>query len=170
MKKYYYITGVSGAGKSTLAEEFRKRGLDAIDLDDGFCAWRNIKTNKKANIEEKARRGFYDENDWYCDLKKLNAYLDQQKKTLFVFGASANQDSFLSVFKKIFLLKCSPAVFSERIDSRTNNSYGKLSAEKENELCWFQEFNTQMINSGATIIDAENTIAQVADEILTKLE
>ncbi len=169
MKKSY-ITGVSGTGKSTLAEEFGKRGFNAIDLDDGFCAWRNIKTNKEANIKDKTKPGFYDENDWYCDLKRLHDFIDRQKETIFVFGASANQDRFLSVFDKIFLLKCSPETFSKRMDLRTNHRYGKLPAERENELRWFEEFNNHVIEKGASIIDAENPVTQVADEILAESE
>ena len=167
MKKYY-ITGVSGTGKSTLTEEFRKKGFNSIDLDDGFCTWKNIGTGKEADINESDQPGFYEENDWYCDLEKLYEFLKEQNEPIFIFGACANQDSFLPFFDKIFLLKCSPEIFSERIDLRTNNNYGKLPFAKENELHWFEEFNASMLKKGAIEINAENSIAQVADEILAK--
>lgn len=166
--KIYYITGVSGTGKSTLTKEFEKRGLNAVDLDSGFCVWRNIKTGEEADVKNKAKPGFYDENDWYCDLKKLNNFLSHHEEPIFIFGACANQDDFLASSDRIFLLKCNPDVFLKRIEARTNNSYGKLPQEKENELRWFQEFNNNMIGKGAIIINAENPIDQVVDEILTK--
>lgn len=169
MKKYY-ITGVSGTGKSTLTEEFRKRGFNSVDLDSGFCKWKNIETGKDADVNEKIQQGFYDENDWYCDLEKIREFLDQQKEAVFVFGACANQGSFLSSFDKIFLLKCSPEIFSKRIDLRTDNDYGKLLQEKENELLWFEEFNDNMLKEGAIVINAENSLVQVADEIIAKSE
>lgn len=167
MKKYY-ITGVSGTGKSTLTETFKKRGLNSVDLDSGFCKWRNIETGEEANIKEKGVPGFYDKNDWYCDLEKLTELLKDQTGPLFVFGACANQNDFLHYFDKLFLLKCSPEVFSKRIDLRTNNNYGKLPSEKENELRWFEEFNESVTKNGAIAINAENPPDQVAEEIIAQ--
>ncbi len=168
MSKKYYITGVSGTGKSTLTEEFKKRGLNAVDLDDGFCAWKNIKTGEVSNVLDKDAEDFYDKNDWYYDLEKLLSFLDKQKDTLYVFGASANQDEFLHLFDKIFLLTCDPKTFCARIDSRTNNAYGKRPSEKENELRWFEEFNVLMIKRGAIVIDTENPIENVVEDIVSK--
>lgn len=167
MKKYY-ITGVSGTGKSTLSEEFKRRGINAVDLDSGFCEWKNIKTGKASDLEEKTKPGFYDENDWYCDLEKFQEFMSNQKDAVFVFGACANQNNFLSIFDKIFLLKCSPDTFVKRLNVRTNNIYGKLSSEKENELRWFQEYNEQLIKKSAIIVDAEKPLDQVADEIISR--
>lgn len=168
--KRYYITGVSGTGKSTLAQEFKKRGLNAVDLDSGFCSWKNIKTGAEANINDKDSADFYNENDWYCDVEKLNNFLNEQTSPLYVFGASANQNDFLNLFDKIFLLKCSPETFCKRIDLRTNNSYGKRASEKENELRWFEGFNSLMVDKGAIVINAEDSIEEVINHIISKYE
>jgi adenylate kinase family enzyme len=169
MKKYYF-TGVSGTGKSTITAELKKRGLNAFDLDDGFCSWKNIETGKEADPKDKDNENFYNENDWYCNIEKLQELISQQKDTIFVFGTSANQDDFLKLFDRVFLLKCTPEIFTQRITSRTNNSYGKRPSELENELRWFEEFNTHLIEQGSIIIDTEKPIEAVADEIVSRTE
>lgn len=172
MRKIYYITGVSGTGKSTVTKELNKRGVFAIDQDSkeyGLCSWKNNKTMKDARFEYGIGKDFLEANDWYCDIEKLKQILDENKNIAFVCGVSANQDRYLNLFDKVFLLQCSPEVLIKRIDGREDHQFGKDPSEKEHILNWYGEFEKNLINKGAITINNNNSIDIVVDEILKNI-
>lgn len=164
--KRYYITGVCGTGKSTIAEELNKRGIFAVDLDL-LCSWKNNET--KEPTEKQIGGDFLEANDWYCDIPKLKDILNKDTAVAFVVGVAANQDEFLDMFDKIFLLQCSPETFIKRIDSRTNNDFGKHPIEKEHVLNWYTELEANMLAKGAISINTEAPVGEVVDAILSKI-
>ncbi len=171
MEKRYYITGICGTGKSTVGEELNKRGMYAIDQDSkvyGLCSWKNTKTKEDAHFEYGIGKEFLEAHDWYCDIEKLKKLLGGADKTTFVCGVTANQDEYLYLFDKVFLLQCSPETFIKRIDTRSKK-FGKHSSEKEHLLSWHDELEQGLINKGAIVINSENPIDFVVDEILKNI-
>lgn len=172
MRKIYYITGISGTGKTTIAKELNRRGIFAIDQDSkeyGLCSWKNNKTMEDSRFEYGIGKEFLEANDWYCNIEKLKQILNSNKNITFVCGVSANQDKYLDLFDKIFLLRCSPLVLVKRIDSREDHQFGKHSSEKEHILNWYEEFEERLINKGAIAINNNNPINIGADEILKNI-
>ena len=173
MKKRYYITGVSGTGKSTVAEELNKRGIKAIDQDSrvyGLCSWKHNQTKEDTRFEYGIGKEFLEANDWYCDIEKLKKLFDSFDETVFVCGVTANQDDYLNLFDKVFLLQCSPETFSKRIDIRENNQFGKHPSEKEHLLNWYVELEQGLVEKGAIVINSEFSTDIVVDEILKNIE
>ena len=170
MSKRYYITGVCGTGKTTVAQELNNRGIRAIDQDSkeyGLCSWKHNKTKEDAQFEYGIGKEFLEANDYYCDVEKLKRLLDTTfDETVFVCGVSANQDEYLDLFDKVFLLRCAPETFVKRIDAREDNEFGKHQSEKEHILDWYQELEAGLINKGAVVINSDAPVAAVADEIL----
>ena len=106
-------------------------------------------------------------NDWICDgesLKKL--LLAQDKEITFALGMPANQDEFLPFFDSVLLLQCSEETFLNRIDIRTENTFGKEKVEREHILNFYKNFEEKLIKNGAVPINAENPVSKVADDIL----
>lgn len=174
MRKIYYVTGVSGTGKSTVTKELNKRGIImAIDQDSkeyGLCSWKHNKTMKEAKFEYGIGKEFLEANDWYCDIEKLKQILNDNKNITFVCGVSANQNEYLNIFDKVFLLRCSPDELVKRIDKREDHNFGKDPAEKEHILNWYGEFEKDLINRGAVVIDSDKSIDVVVGEILKNID
>lgn len=172
MKKRYYITGVCGTGKTTVAEELNKRGYYAIDQDSkeyGICSWKNNETKEQAEFEYGIGKEFLEAHDWYADVERLKKLLDKASDVAFVCGVSANQNDYLDIFDKVFLLQCQPEVFTKRVDVRENNDFGKHPSEKQHILDWYKELEDGLINKGAIIINSDKPISSVVDEILNNI-
>jgi len=167
MKRMYYITGVSGTGKSTLAEELRKKGFYTID-QDSLCRWKNNKTMELAPLRQE--KEFLEEHDWYCDVDILKRDVEKEGEKVFVVGYAANQDEYLNMFDKVFLLHCSPETLVARLETRTTNEFGKHSSQMEHILEWQKGYEKDMTDKGAIGIDAEQPLSKVLDDILSHTE
>ncbi len=173
MQKRYYITGISGTGKTSIAIELKNRGMYAIDQDSrvfGLCNWRNNKTKDLVKFEYGIGKEFLEENDWYCDIDKLKTLLNNGPDLVFVCGVTANQDEYFNLFDKVFLLQCPPEIFLKRLDDREDNKFGKHSSEKEHILGLYKNFEDNLINKGAIIINSNNPIDVVVDDILNSIK
>lgn len=168
MKKLYYITGVSGTGKTTLAEELNKLGYYTLDQDT-ISSWKHNETKEDAKFEHGIGKEFLEANDWYADIDKLKDILEEAPEVAFVCGVSANQDEYLNIFDKVFLLQCSLDTFVKRIDTRVNNDFGKHPLEKEHILNWYEGYEKHLIEQGALVINSDAPIEDVIDEILKKI-
>lgn len=170
MKKRYYITGVCGTGKTTVAEELNKRGILAIDQDSreyGLCSWKHNQTKESAKFEYGIGKEFLESNDWYCDVEKLKQILDKPDEIIFVCGVTANQDEYLSLFDKVFLLHCPQEVFTRRIDERINNQFGKDPSEREHILGWYTELEEGLLHQGAIAVNSNRSVISIVDEIIS---
>lgn len=168
----FYITGVSGTGKSTLVEELGNKGVATFDIDliDGLCHWRNKVHGGTADYQPGIGRDWLDAHDYICDPVKLGELIGSYSgDNVVVAGLASNQDDFLSLFDKIFLLHCSEKTFLARLDDRGNNDFAKDKTEQEHILSWYKDFEDKMLKRGAIPIDAENSTAAMADEIISKM-
>lgn len=164
-----YITGVSGTGKSTLAEELTKRGVVSFDIDavSELCHWRNRQTKQRAEYQYGIGKDWLEAHEWICDQHKLEELLAGQSGDVAVLGLASNQDDFLSMFEKVFLLRCKEETFLHRLSTRDGeNQFAKDKSEQEHILSWYKEFEDSMLKSGAIAIDSEETIQQMADSIM----
>ena len=170
MKKYY-ITGTQGTGKTAVAEELRKRGFPVIDTDMIPVAyWRNIHTGEKVRQRSGSISDWIESHQWHCDPKILKELIDiQTGEIVFAVGISENQEEYIGLFDKIFLLQCSEETFLHRIETRTEHDFGKDESEREYILGFYQDFEKGMIERGAVSIDAEQTVSVVVDEILGQI-
>lgn len=165
----YYISGVSGTGKSSIAEELNKRGIFAIDQDSkeyGLCHWKHNKTLEDAEFEYGIGKEFLEAHDWYCDIEKLKKLLDAAEGPVFVLGVTANQNEYLDLFDKVFVLQCSEETFIKRINQRTTNDFGKHESEREHLLGWYKELEQVLLDRGAIPINTEAPLDTVVERIL----
>jgi broad-specificity NMP kinase len=166
----FFITGVSGTGKSTLAEELGKRNVAVFDIDSvpRLCHWRNRATHEKADYQYGIGKDWLDAHEWICDVEKLKKLLDGVAGNAVVVGLASNQDDFLNLFDKIFLLRCKRETFLSRLSTRDgDNQFAKEKSEQEHILSWYEDFETKTIKQGAAPLDTdENSPVKIADKII----
>lgn len=167
MKKFY-ITGISGTGKSTLVKELCRRGIKAFDLDSTkLCRWKNKNTGEEAWYQSGVGQAWLEVHDYVCDMVELKRLLDAQNGDLvIVAGVASNQDEYLDLFDKIFLLYCREKVFLHRLSIREDNEFAKEKSEQESLLSWYKDFEEKICKQGAIPINTEAPVSIIAEQIL----
>lgn len=136
------ITGMSGVGKSTVLAELARCGYATVDTDEG--PWIEVVEGeplwRETLIEELLNR--------------------PRERPLFVQGTVANQGRFYQRFDAVVLLTAPTDVVLDRLERRTNNSFGKTPAQRLQILADIAEVEpilrqaaTHVINTTATLLD-----------------
>src|SRR5580692_3142530 len=120
------VTGMSGTGKTTVLDELRRRGHLTVDTDYG--GWQSPE-------------GRWDE--------ARMAELLAGNSDLVVSGAVENQGRFYDRFDHVVLLSAPVHVLLDRVQQRTNNSYGK-SVEQQAEIVKFTQSVERLLRKGST--------------------
>jgi shikimate kinase len=136
------VTGMSGAGKSTVLDELRRRGLLAVDTDyDGWTL-----------------------SDGTWDESRMDRLLARHEDVV-VSGTVENQVHFYDRFRHVVLLSAPLEVLFQRLRERTNNPYGKSSAERS-EIGRYVETIEPLLRRGSTVeLDGRRPVAELADAV-----
>lgn len=169
MKKIF-ITGVSGTGKTTLSEELKKQGFHAISIDEvkGLCSWRNKETNEKITRKVTSNKEFTNTHKWVCDIDKLKELIEIDSEIVFILGMPSNREEIALMCDKVFLLQCKPETFLHRLNTRTNNTFGKDVSIQQHMLQWYEGFEKELLDKGAIPIDTDRPVDQIAFEVIEK--
>lgn len=120
------LTGMSGTGKSTIIQELASRGYRAVDLDSvEFSMWAEVPLDSAipGTPVEPTR-------DWIWREDQVEELLSMEgADILFVSGCASNMARFLGRFDQVVLLRAPFDVIAQRLQTRTDNQYGKSSAE-----------------------------------------
>ncbi len=163
-----YVTGVAGSGKSSIVRELSRRGIAAVDMDQGLCHWENRRTGGMAGWEPGRSEAWYAEHGWMCDVPELSSILAANDDVV-VVGISSNQEEYLKEFDKVFVLTCTPATMIKRLNARTDSDYGKHPSEQARLLAWQRAFEEEMVAKGALPLDGEREVEVVADDVAAAL-
>jgi len=169
MKKVIFVTGVTGSGKSSISKKLNELGNKAHDIEeiDGlFCVKDNItgqviKNRNNRNLEE-IKKG-----NWVCDVKKLQELIDTEQSELsFYCGTARNYEEVLPLFDKVILLVASEQVTRDRLSSRVNRNYGKTKEVQDWIMTWKEQWENEIKDKGAIIVDANKNLEEVAEEVI----
>ena len=141
------ITGMSGTGKSSVIDELRKRGFQAIDMDEP--GWSE----------------FVDGNQLWREDRLQQALDDAGDPPLFISGCAENQGKFYPQLTEVILLSAPAEVITERLLTRTSNSYGKR-PEELSEVLGYLETVEPLLRRGAT---HEIVTTMPLDEVVKQL-
>jgi adenylate kinase family enzyme len=165
------ITGISGAGKSTIAAVLIRRGLTAIDADNGPFLARTVDAadNVVAEEDEPAEPDFawLSEHSWAWDPARLDELIQAAAPaTLYVCGGAANELELADRFTRVFLLEIDEPTMLARIDARQDNDWGHVGDTREYLRRRRSGLQDRLRASGAIPIDATQPLDRVVDAIL----
>lgn len=170
---FFYVTGAPGAGKTTLQKELKRRGFDARDIDNSNLGGPHNKTSgNRITIPPADKRTpeWFEAHEWrvYPDAfheLKMNAAV----KDIVLFGVAATDSKILHVFDKILYLQLDDETLQRRLQSRTDNDYGKNDFELKEIIERKHGLDAEYAPRDVTNIDATGPINEVADKIMRAL-
>ena len=156
-KRNYLIEGVSGTGKSSVCEELRRRGYEAINGDRELAYQGDPTTGEKTE-------GFCHEHHIWDVEKVRSLAANQDCEVAFFCGGSRNFKQFIDLFDEIFILDVDVGTLNKRLDSRSDDDWGKHKSERE--LILRLHAKKEDIPSNGIVLDATQPLVSVVDEIL----
>ncbi len=142
------LTGMSGVGKSTLVHELVARGHKAVDADYGYC---DVLPDGRQRWREDAVQQLLDTED---------------APVLFLAGSEENQVRFHPRFDVIILLTAPLATLVERLDTRTNNPFGKAPGERARFLADVAEVEPLLRTVADHVVDTSAPLPDVVARVL----
>jgi shikimate kinase len=167
----YLITGPSGSGKTTIAEYLTSLGYQCVETDStpGLSYYVN-KNNKPVPYPAQADETWWETHNYVWELnrlRKLIRSLPDSPKPVFVCGNAGNIKDAWSMFTKVFYLDIPEELMLSRIGSASNTqAVGDHAEEVTTLVRWRQPFKEEMLELGATSVDASKPVKQVADQII----
>ena len=146
--KRVLITGMSGTGKSSLIAELAVLGYKAVDTDAGWCE------------PQPDGRQLWREDA----IQALLATEDTD--VLFVTGCEENQVKFHPEFDHIILLTAPVEILTQRLATRTSNSFGKSAEEYRRFLADLREVEPLLRAIADCEIDTTMPVSEVVRAIL----
>jgi len=171
MKKSILITGVSGSGKSSLSKRLNELGYKAYDMEEvpELFSMFDKKTGKPMIAHDNADLKKVLDMDWVCDTAKLAALIANESSSItFYCGNASDMDSILPLFDSVFLLKVGPEAMKHRLSTRTGNDFGRTVEVQDWILTWKDWWENDMQEKGAIVIDAHQSLDDVAKEVAQK--
>lgn len=106
------LTGMSGVGKSAIVAALRDMGYNAVDMDE--TGW--------SYVDDRGHQRWHE--------ARLQATIDvAQEDLFFIAGCSESQIRFYPQLTHVILLSAPWSVMIERLQTRSNSSYGKTAEE-----------------------------------------
>lgn len=171
MKKSIFITGVSGSGKSFLSRELKNLGYETYDMDsiEDLCVMVDKKTGLPTPYDNGNDLEKIEKMRWLYKKDELqNLIANQSNEIAFYCGNPNNLEKILPVFSKIVLLIASPDIIRQRLATRTDNGFGKSVEVQDYILNGKEKLEKGLIEKGALVVDANQTLDQIVAEVLEK--
>ncbi|MFA6502832.1 MAG: hypothetical protein WCT45_01070 [Candidatus Paceibacterota bacterium] len=172
MKKSILITGVSGAGKSSLNIKLNETGYTSYDMEEipGLFSMLDRRTGKPFTDYDHADLAKVTSLDWVCDTEKLDALIKNETSPLaFYCGNASDMETILPFFDSVVLLKIGPEATRHRLTTRTSNEFGRTSHIQDWIMTWKDQWDEEMEKKGAVVIDAHQSLDQIAKEVVEKV-
>lgn len=164
-----WVTGNSGTGKSTVCETLRACGHVALDADeDGFSRWFDRDSGEAvADPADPVPAGWLDRYGWAIVRERVEALVERSScRVAFLCGSVENEAQVRDLFDRIVCLVVDDSTLRHRLATRTNNAFGRHPEELAAALMWNPRMPAIYQGLGATIIDASQPAAEVAEQVI----
>jgi hypothetical protein len=164
-----WVTGNAGVGKSTVCELLKHRGHAAVDADwEGYNYWVDRTSGQiVASPPYPTPSGWLDHFGWKIARAKVEALAARTSgTTVFLCGYVENEDDVRDLFDLVVCLVVDEETLTRRLVSRTTNAFGSQPEELAAALEANETAESVYRRSGASIIDATQPVALVADAVL----
>jgi shikimate kinase len=142
---------MSGTGKSSVVGELRRRGFNVIDMDDPGFSYHDSSGNQL-----------------WCESRVQDALNAADSAPLFISGCAENQVKFYPQLTAMILLSAPRDVILQRLDTRSNNPYGKNNSEREQVLKNLREIEPLLRRSATCEIETSVPLEQVVAKVLER--
>lgn len=161
--KRVLLTGMSGTGKSTVVGELAARGYKAVDADcDDYSEWVEYTSDARA-----VGSPVQPDKDWVWREDRIQALLStEDADVLFLSGCAENMRKFLSQFDHVVLLSAPSDVIAARLNTRTNNSYGKLPDELARVLSLIEQVEPMLRRISGHEVNTDAPLGEVVAALL----
>ncbi|MDO8492524.1 MAG: AAA family ATPase [bacterium] len=172
MNKPILITGIAGSGKSSICKHLLDLGYESYGIEDieGIFAMYRKGTKEIFDDYENSDPEKIKNSEWLFDESKLKALLNQQKNEVaFYCGVASNMNDLVALFDQTILLKTNPKELHRRLSTREGTEdIGNTEESRQVVLGWKDWWENEMVEKGATVIDANREIKEVAKKVLEK--
>lgn len=162
--KRILLTGISGVAKSTVTGQLAQRGYKAVDADSNeYSEWVDVSNE----LEQAAGSSVEADRDWLWREDRIQALLStEDADTLFVSGCAANMGKFLPQFDHVVLLTAPADVIARRLQTRTNNAYGKHPDELARVLSLKESVEPLLQQVADHEINSDTNLDNLVEEVL----
>lgn len=164
------ITGIAGSGKTSVAKELSSRGYSAVDIEevDGMFDMFRKDTGERYEGYTNTDPEMIQNAEWLCDVDRLKQLLVEQKTELaFYAGVASNMDDILPLFDTVLVLQKEPEVLVAHLKNREGtDDMGSTEESRQAVLGWKEWWEETMVDKGAILVDANGSVAEVADRVL----
>lgn len=168
----YYITGAPGSGKSTIQKELQRCGYEAYDIDQPrFGGPVNLKTGEPTTVPpiEQRTKEWFANHEW----RVLRPAVEQLKlqsrdKRVYLCGTATTEDLVWDLFDKVFYLNVDEATLRSRIDTRTDNDFGKTEHELALIIERYEQAQRKLKSLEVAVIDASETVEETVASIISE--
>lgn len=168
----FLITGLPGTGKSTVCAELKARNLEAYDADEDHLAhWFDIAGNPVREIDEQRTPEFVAVHTRDIARQTIEDLAAQAaNQPIFICGNPENEEELSDLFVMRFALVLDEVMRQNRLDTRTNNNWGKLPHEREYDLLHIDTAFKRYATTGYSTIDAAQPTAQIVDLLVSQIQ
>lgn len=143
------VTGMSGVGKSSVLKEISDSDNITVDLDYGDWMY----------IDPSA-------DDFKLDTNRIVNFIQTTlHKNIFFAGTAINQGGIYPYLDFVITLTAPLEIMKERINKRTDNSFGKSEYEWEKIVSDKENFESLIVKSSDLAICTDKPISDVVKEI-----
>ncbi|WP_344161223.1 hypothetical protein [Kribbella yunnanensis] len=142
--------------------------MRSVDADFVLARWEDPDGTPVAFPADMPSMEWIQRHRWHWGAEQVDQVLAESRQhPVAVCGTAANMGDHLARFDLLILLQVDEPTMTQRLtDPNRNNDFGKTPATLQWSLDWRPRLEAEMLAVGAHPIDAQQSLAVVADQVI----